>query len=205
MASSFAVFTGVSRAYARISSVQDINTSTIGPGQALLDKKQQQSTQEASMPNLHLVKILSPVKGQLILIDKDLTISGTSSDNTRRTSDCKVSVIVNGIKPYHPAYPLGQAGKDDYSKWNFTLTPSYTSIKQGQNKITAKFSCSNDPKLIFHNSVNVTGVTLLSKSELPNEFSNNNNADHSPTLTIITIPTLHNLQQSRAPFRLPFH
>lgn len=79
---------------------------------------------------------------------------------------------------------MGQAGKDDYSKWNFTLTPAYTSIKQGQNKITTKFSCSNDPKLIFHNSVNITSVTLLSKSELPNEFSNNNNAaDHSPTIT----------------------
>ena len=54
--------------------------------------------------------------------------------------------------------PNGDAGHGDYSKWNYSLTPAYTNIKQGQNKITAKFSCSNDPNLISHNSVNVTGV-----------------------------------------------
>ncbi|MFZ0510144.1 MAG: hypothetical protein WAM14_00945, partial [Candidatus Nitrosopolaris sp.] len=31
-------------------------------------------------------------------------------------------------------------------------------IKQGQNKITAKFSCGNNSSLTSHNSVNVTGV-----------------------------------------------
>ena len=77
----------MSYAHAQISSDQDINTSAIGPSPALWEKKQQQSSQEATVPNLHLVKILLPVKGQLIVIGKDLTISGTSSDNYRRTSD----------------------------------------------------------------------------------------------------------------------
>src|SRR5262249_22630753 len=31
-------------------------------------------------------------------------------------------------------------------------------IKEGQNKITAKFACSNDPTLVSHYSVNVTGI-----------------------------------------------
>jgi hypothetical protein len=74
------------------------------------------------------------------------------------SSDCKVSVIVNGIMPYQRAFPNGQDGQNGYSAWNYTLTPAYTNIKVGQNKITSKFPCSNDPNLISHNSVNVTDV-----------------------------------------------
>jgi len=106
--------------------------------------------------SLHSVKITSPTKNQQVATGKNLTITGTSADNS--TSDCKVSVIVNGIKPYRVAFPNGKAGGGDYSKWNYTLTSAYTNIKEGQNKITAKFSCSNDPDLISHNSVNVTGL-----------------------------------------------
>ena len=112
--------------------------------------------QQQSMPNLHLVKITSPTKGQQIRVGGNLLIYGKSADNT--TSDCKVSVIINGVKPYRIASSNGEVGSNDYSKWNYTLTPAYTSIKQGQNKITSKFSCDNKPSLISYNSVNVTGV-----------------------------------------------
>ena len=118
-------------------------------------KPQQQQLYQPSQ-KIHVVKITSPAKGQQIVAGKTLIVSGTSADNT--TSDCSVSVIVNGVKPYHLASANGSTESKDYSKWNFTLTPAYTSIKQGQNKITAKFSCTNDPNLISHNSVNVTGV-----------------------------------------------
>jgi len=114
------------------------------------------SPPSTSLPTLHLVKIISPIKGQQVPVGNNLMISGTSADNT--TSDCKVSVIVNGIKPYHDTFPNGQDGQSDYSKWNFALNPTYTGIKEGPNKITSKFSCGNDPSLISHNSVNVTGV-----------------------------------------------
>jgi len=113
--------------------------------------------QQQSEPRLHLVKITSPIKGQQIRVGGNLLIYGTSADNT--TSDCKVSVIVNGVKPYRITSSTGEIAGNDYSKWNYTLTPAYTSIKQGQNKITAKFSCSNNSTLISYNSVNVTGVT----------------------------------------------
>jgi len=103
--------------------------------------------------NLHFVKITLPTKGQQVLVGKDLLIYGTSAGNT--TSGCKVSVKANNISPYHDASP---GGHNDYSKWNFTLSPAYTAIKQGQNKITAKFACSNEPTLASHYSVNVTGV-----------------------------------------------
>jgi len=113
--------------------------------------------QQQSRLNLHLVKITSPTKGQQIHVGGNILINGTSADNT--TSDCKVSVIVNGVRPYRIASSNVEAGDKDYSKWSYTLTPAYTSIKQGQNKITAKFTCSNNPSLISYNSVNVTGLT----------------------------------------------
>ncbi|MGB6526592.1 MAG: hypothetical protein WBF33_00645 [Candidatus Nitrosopolaris sp.] len=105
----------------------------------------------------HEIKITSPTKGQQVQAGKGLVISGISAGNT--TSGCRVSVIVNGIKPYQNATPTGSRGPDDYSKWSFMFTPKYTHFKEGQNKITAKFSCGNDPRSVSHNSVNVTGVS----------------------------------------------
>jgi hypothetical protein len=105
---------------------------------------------------LHLVKITSPTKGQQVPVGKDLVVSGTSATN--KTADCKVSVKVNFVNPYHNASPIGVGGNTDYSKWNFTLSPAYTTIKPGQNKITAKFACANNPTVASHYSVNVTGV-----------------------------------------------
>jgi hypothetical protein len=106
----------------------------------------------------HNVKITSPTKGEKAPVGRSLMISGTSVGNSNSTAiNCLVSVIVNGIKPYHPANATGPSGLD-YSKWNFTLTPKYTTIKEGQNKITAKYSCANSPSSLSHNSVNVTGV-----------------------------------------------
>jgi hypothetical protein len=130
------------------------NTTNLTSSSSHPTLNQQQKQIQPIVP--HLVKIVSPTKGQQIPVGNYLMISGTSADNT--TSDCKVSVIVNSVKPYRTAFPNGAGGGGDYSKWNFTLTPAYTTITQGQNKITAKFSCTNNPNLISHNSVNVTGV-----------------------------------------------
>ena len=133
-----------------------ISPNTQHPAVSNSSIAQPQQHQQQPSQKIHIVKINSPAKGQQVVAGKNLIVSGTSIDNT--TSDCGVSVIVNGVKPYRLASGNGGAGPNDYSKWNFTLTPAYTSIKQGQNKITAKFSCTNDPNLISHSSVNVTGV-----------------------------------------------
>jgi hypothetical protein len=82
----------------------------------------------------HGVRITSPVKGQQVPIG-DLTISGTSKGNA--TTNCKVSIIVNGVKPYQNASASGPGSASDYSKWNFHLTSKYTLIKEGINRITA--------------------------------------------------------------------
>ena len=118
-------------------------------------------------PEQHIskVKIISPTRGQQVPVGKDLTVSGTSVDNARAsTNDCKVSVIVNKVRPYQPATGAtgtgrgGAAAAGDYSKWNFVLTSKYTTIKLGQNRITAKYECGNNAALIAFSSVNVTGV-----------------------------------------------
>jgi hypothetical protein len=124
--------------------------------------------QAAPKPEQHIakIKITSPMKGQQVSVGKDLTLSGTSIDNaTASTNDCKVSVIVNKVRPYQPATGATGTGGDgaaaaagDYSKWDFVLTSKYTTIKPGQNRITAKYECGNNAALTAFSSINVTGV-----------------------------------------------
>src|ERR687887_2076746 len=132
-------------------------------------------------PKLHAVKITLPTKGQQVPIGKNLTISGTSLGNA--TSHCQVSVIGNGIKPYQPATAAGPGGATDYSKWNFVLSPKYTTIKEGpNNKITAKYSCSNNPSTVSYYSVNVTGIAAGAASSLP--LANNSNTQKLTNITM---------------------
>ena len=135
------------------------NTITIY-AQQVPQTQAQSSSSTISPPKLHAVKIISPTKGQQIPVGKDLAISGTSIDNA--TSNCQVSVIVNHVRPYRPATAAGTGGgANDYSKWNFVLTPNYTTIKPGpDNRITAKYTCTDNPVMVspYYSSVNVTGV-----------------------------------------------
>jgi hypothetical protein len=112
--------------------------------------------EKAQLGDAQGVKITSPTKGQQVASGQHLAVSGTSTDNS--TSDCKVSVIVNDIRPYQPAAANGTGGMNDYSSWNFILNSSYASIKEGpNNKITSKLECT--PNLTKWYSVNVTGIT----------------------------------------------
>jgi hypothetical protein len=110
---------------------------------------------------IHSVKITSPTTGQRVPIGKDLAISGTSIDDAN-SNNCQVSVIVNSIKPYQPTRAAGPGGANDYSKWNFVLSPSkYTTVKLGpNNKITSKYTCIDNPTVTSYNSVNVTGTPI---------------------------------------------
>jgi hypothetical protein len=148
------------------------------------------------------VRITSPTKGQEVPVGKDLTISGTSIDNAN-SNDCKVSVRVNKINPYQQATATGAGGAatKDYSKWNFVLTSKYTPIKPGQNRITAKYECANNPALTAFSSVNVNGVpattaatgtatstttNAAAKQPLQQQqplTANNNNNNNNPTST----------------------
>ena len=89
------------------------------------------------------VKVASPINDEHVYLGKNnLKIIGTSTDNIN--SNCRVSVILNNVKPYHNVLPTGPGGKGDYSVWSFLLTTDYNStVKEGHNEITAKLSCPN--------------------------------------------------------------
>jgi hypothetical protein len=109
-----------------------------------------------AIPTTLAIKITSPTKEQQIPVGGRLTVSGISTDDA--TTNCRVSIILNDIKPYQDAIPMGTNGENDYSKWSYTLTHHYAVIKEGINKITAKLSCVDDPAKSKWYSANVTGV-----------------------------------------------
>ena len=109
----------------------------------------------SSSSHAHGVRITSPVKGQQVPMG-DLTISGTSKGNA--TTNCKVSIIVNGVKPYQNASASGPGSASDYSKWSFNLNSGM--IKEGVNKITAKFACRPNPSVASFYSVSVIGTRI---------------------------------------------
>jgi hypothetical protein len=119
----------------------------------------QQTTLPAAPPPEIGVKITSPTTGQSVPAgnDQQLLIAGTSTDDS--ISNCQVTVIVNGVKPYQQVIANGSSGINDYSTWNYLLNSSYTSIKDSpDNKITSKLVCG--PNLTKWYSVNVTGISL---------------------------------------------
>jgi hypothetical protein len=133
---------------------------------------------KTSPSKLHAIRITSPVRGQDVPVGKNLLVSGISTTgNATASSNCHVSVIVNGIKPYQNASGIGPKGQNDYSKWTFLLIPKYTTIKQGANKITSKFSCGNNANLVSYYGLNVTGVVgaggSTSRSQPPAATTNN--------------------------------
>jgi len=138
----------------------------------------------SSIAKLQTVKITSPAKGQQVPIGENLTVFGITGTAVGSTglSHCQVFVIANSVKPYQPATGIGPGGAADYSKWNFVLTSKYTTIKSGpDNKITAKYICSNNPSAVSYYSVNVTGgATSTSVGASNNNIS-------PPTITA-TVP-----------------
>lgn len=124
--------------------------------------KQLAPNSQLSSPKLHAVKITSPVKDEKVSIGRDLMVIGNSLDNA--TSNCQVSVIVNAVKPYQQSTATGHYGATDYSTWNFFLTSKYTTIKEGSNKITAKYTCSDKPDLKSFYNLNVTGVATATST-----------------------------------------
>ena len=166
------VLTNTTLIFPQIAPIDTAKNTELGSSSAQLGLPSQLGSSSAqlgsSLPltsNWHHVKIISPAKGQQVPIGKDVMISGISStigDATSiRTSPntCKVYVIVNGVKPYQIANGIGPGGAADYSRWNFILSPTYTTIKEGShNKITAKYTCGIDRRATSFYSISVTGV-----------------------------------------------
>jgi hypothetical protein len=147
---------------------------------------------------LPTIQITSPEDGQQVP-PGELTIQGISSDDEEM--DCQVYADVNDITPLQNVTAAGDSREEnDFSKWTFTYTQDYQLIKQGENELTAKISCTSagpgtappsSPLSEWH-TVNVTGVagaaaiplplpSLSSTEEIdePNEASSNNEDEES--------------------------
>ena len=137
------------------------------------------------------LKITHPEKESAIPTNSSnpFIVKGTSKDNA--TADCKVSIIINNVKPYQPVQALGVNGKEDYSNWQYVLSKNYTNIIQGSNKITAKSSCLNDSPQNTYYSVNVTGMG-------PEQFKNYNQT----TSTLNNVSSLATIDPQQHPVAL---
>src|SRR4029079_6192459 len=116
------------------------------------------------------IKIDSPPGNQQVPVG-ELTISGTSSDNS--TAQCQVYVDWNSLKPYQLATPTGANGSGDFSKLTYTYNSNYHLIQTGLNDLTSKITClvpPAGPTVTKWFSVNVTGSS--SPTQTPNQTSN---------------------------------
>lgn len=159
---------------------------------ATLDPHPNLPTSKIPLSHGMALKIVSPVKSQHIPTGTNLTVTGTSSDNS--STNCQVSLLLNDLKPYQKTTPTGKSssGGEDYSSWRYVLNNStYSSIKQGINKITSKMTCVNtdqprvtNPGVSKWYSINVTGVpakTAQSTPKLVTRLPASNNLNHSDT------------------------
>ena len=116
----------------------------------------------SQLPDPHGIKIVIPSKGQDVFINKDFSAKGASTDNS--ATDCKVSLLLNGITPYVEASPVGEGGANDFSDWEGILDASH--LNKGENKLTAKLLCIDDKnnQITKYHSINFTGTTEVSNS-----------------------------------------
>ena len=157
---------------------------------ATLDPHPNLPTSKIPLSHGMALKIVSPVRGQHIPTGTNLTVTGTSSDNS--STNCQISLLLNDLKPYQKTTPTGKSssGGEDYSSWRYVLNNStYSSIKQGINKITSKMTCVNtdqpsvtNPGVSKWYSINVTGVpakTAQSTPKFVTRLPASNNLNHS--------------------------
>ena len=159
---------------------------------ATLDPHPNLPTSKIPLSHGMALKIVSPVKGQHIPTGTNLTVTGTSSDNS--STNCQISLLLNDLKPYQKTTPTGKSssGGEDYSSWRYVFNNSTdSSIKQGINKITSKMTCVNtdqprvtNPGVSKWYSINVTGVpakTAQSTPKFVTKLPASNNLNHSDT------------------------
>jgi hypothetical protein len=86
------------------------------------------------------IEIVYPNIDQTTNVNSDLEISGISNYNPR--SICHVAVIINDAKPYKKTIPTGENVENEYSTWTYIIKSDSNTIKQGNNKITARLLCT---------------------------------------------------------------
>ncbi|HEY7227342.1 MAG TPA: hypothetical protein VH481_04390 [Nitrososphaeraceae archaeon] len=123
------------------------------------------SQPSSKKPTIHGVLIQNPgVDDKVSTENNNFTITGRSVDN--QSSGCQILVIINDVKPYQKASAIGIHGSDDFSQWKYDLSPDYTKLKIGKNKITAKIDCKNPPDLLRYDTINIMGTKPFNLKEV---------------------------------------
>ena len=138
------------------------------------------------------IKIVNLMPYQQVDLEKELVISGQSSDTIAK--DCSVYVIVNDVRPYQSAVASGTGGANDFSEWKFVLHEAYAHLNEGNNKITAKLLCNTAPTR--WSSVVVNGVpnqqSNVSTTSSPVESSQQSNVSETSSSDIKKVETNNN-------------
>lgn len=103
---------------------------------------------------------------------------------------CHVSVIINDIKPYQKTTPTGGNMAIDYSTWKYVIDSGYTTIKEGNNRITARLLCTDESGQDMRkwNSINVIGHA---DTEVTNQNLPERGATEVSSAARISVPTTH--------------
>ena len=129
-----------------------------------------QTPETSSSPQatgLPTIQITTPQDGQQVP-PGELSIQGISSDDEQ--TDCQVYADVNDITPMRNVTAAGDSEEDnDFSKWTFKYTQDYQLIKQGENELTAKISCSDNGDFDL-NPFPTTGAQTTSSSSPLSEW-----------------------------------
>ena len=101
------------------------------------------------------IKIIEPVKEQVIELGQDIGIRGEATAGL--SQDCRVLIIINNVKSSKKEIPVDLKGNHLVSHWKFVLHGNYELFNEGQNTITAELHCSNSETINSY-TVLVTGV-----------------------------------------------
>jgi hypothetical protein len=126
-----------------------------------------QTPETSSSPQatgLPTIQITTPQDGQQVP-PGELSIQGISSDDEQ--TDCQVYADVNDITPMRNVTAAEDSEEDnDFSKWTFKYTQDYQLIKQGENELTAKISCSDNGDFDLNPFPTTSAQTISSSSPL---------------------------------------
>jgi hypothetical protein len=143
----FLVFVTILVAYSILLLFQDI--SILGDLDDQILPSYMSSSSSSSVPSYHSnpldptdIEIVYPNSDQSARIESNLEISGIS--NYDPSSVCSVSVIVNDIKPYKKTIPTGGNKTSEYFSWKYVIEGDSNSIRQGDNRVTARLLCAGE-------------------------------------------------------------